>query len=151
MLALTENNATRGWAETEDNATCGRAETDSIATELEQAESPLWEECMNALLDILHRFKSEATDNELPNPTAIHAALSWITFLRKEFPCQPPTYVVAEPGGGIIVERRARITGKDSLCELTFYNDGRAERTDYINGRVVEMLPIQQNPHDCDT
>lgn len=148
MLALTDYTATCEA----DYSTHGSqyAETDSIATELEQAESPSWEDCTNALLDILHRFGSEVTDNELPNRTAIDAALRWITFFRKDFPHEPPTYVVAEPGGGIIVERRARIAGEDRLCELTFYNDGHAERTDYLNGRVVRMISIPRNPQDCD-
>ena len=119
---------------------------DSIATEEQQSEIPAWEECINALLKSY--AKALALDDACdphPNRTAIGAAIAWIAFLRKESPKSPPTYITQEPDGGIIVERRFQSSsGNDCLWQLTFYNDGRAERTDYVNGRIRQMI---SRPH----
>ena len=118
---------------------------DSIATEDQQTESPAWETCLNALLQVWSDSSSLAEPQ--PNRLAIAAAIDWIAFLRKRFPGAPPTCIIPEPGGGIIVERRVALpNGTECLCELTFYNDARAERTDYLNGRVSQMTSIPLNP-----
>lgn len=124
---------------------------DSIATESQQAESPAWAECIDALLKVFSECSAPDSGDPRPNHIATRAALAWIAYLRNQFPQEPPTYIVPEPDGGLIVERRVTLpTGEDLLCELTFYNDGRAERTDYVNGRIREMNPIPQLPLDRD-
>jgi len=55
---------------------------------------------------------------------------------------------MSEPAGGVIVERRVLSGGRQFLSELTFYNDGSAERTDYCNGKIWQMTPIPQKPDD---
>ena len=48
---------------------------------------------------------------------------------------------------GTFVEWQYRSSaGHDRLCELTFYNDGRAERTDYFDGRILQMIAIPERP-----
>ncbi|MFO7904157.1 MAG: hypothetical protein ACQESR_20755 [Planctomycetota bacterium] len=124
---------------------------DSIATESQQAESPAWAECIDALLRVFSECSALDSDDPRPNHVATRAALAWIAYLRNQFPQEPPTYIVPEPDGGLIVERRVTLpTREDCLCELTFYNDGHAERTDYVNGRIREINPIPQHPLDRD-
>ena len=118
-----------------------------ITTEAEPEENPVWDKIYNALLDLGVNAQSNAIqDGDHPNGMAISTALSWISFLRKQHPVDPPTCVIPEPSGGIIIERRARCrAGHDYLYELTFYNDGSAESTVYFDGRVVSMNPIPAN------
>lgn len=116
----------------------------SIATEEEPRESPEWEVCIDALLRLLAQ---SPLDEDAPNGDAIKAALSWIAYLRRRFPSDPPTCIIREPNGGVIVERRVRYpNSSDCLCELTFYNNGTAERTDYLNGKIRQMGPIPLRP-----
>lgn len=114
---------------------------DKIATEAQPLESPEWEICLDALLQIWS--DSSPIGDPKPSRSAIAAAIAWVAFLRKRFPSAPPTCIVPEPDGGIIVERRATLpNGHECMCELTFYNDESAERTDYVDGRVVQMSSI---------
>ena len=118
---------------------------DSIATESQQKESPVWEICIDALLKIWE--DSSAICDPQPNRQAIEAATRWVDVLRRRFPGAPPTCIIPEPEGGIIVERRQRLpNGQEVLCELTFYNDARAERTDYLDGHVLHMSSIPWRP-----
>lgn len=118
---------------------------DSIATESQQKESPEWEACVDALLRIWS--DSSALDEPRPSWSTLEAAIAWIAFLKKRFPDAPPTCIVPEPDGGVIVERRMRLeNGHECVCELTFYNDGRVERTDYYDGRILQMTPIPRQP-----
>lgn len=122
---------------------------DSIATESRQQESAEWEVCVDALLNALCRSWSDSSpvDAPQPNRTAIGAAIAWLAYLRRRFPTAPPTCIVPVPDGGVIVERREKLAnGHECVCELTFYNDGHAERTDYYDGRVLQMLPITHQP-----
>ena len=123
-------------------------ENGGITTEAEPGENPIWGKIDNALLDMGVNAQTDASqDDDRPNRLAISAALNWISFLRKQFPLAPPTCVIAEPSGGIIIERRERSRdGHDSLYELTFYNNGSAESTVYVDGRIVCMNPIPANP-----
>jgi hypothetical protein len=125
---------------------------DSIATEEQQPESPAWDDCIDALLKAWEEAPSLDDDGDSrPNRTAIEAAIAWVAFLRKQSPTAPPTYIAPEPDGGIIVERRFQSPpGHDCLWELTFYNDGRAERTDYFNGRIRQMNSIPRQPNGWD-
>jgi hypothetical protein len=119
---------------------------DGIATEA-QREDPAWMDCVDALLKVW--YESATPDDAQPNRGAIKAALSWVTFLRKRFPHDPPTCIIPEPAGGIIVERRITLAdGRDCLCEFTFYNNGEAERTDYVDGRIKQMNSIPLRPCD---
>jgi len=119
---------------------------DAIATESQQKESPKWEVCVDALLRIW--ADSSSLDAPQPNRPAIEAAIAWVAFLKKRFPNDPPTCIIPEPDGGVIVERRVKLAnGHECVCELTFYNDERAERTDYYDGRVLEMASIPRQPY----
>lgn len=120
-------------------------EPSGIATESQPVENPAWERCIDALLDVWSH--PDRGIDPVPSRSAIEAAIAWLVFLRKRFPSVPPTRITPEPGGGIIVERRQTYAdGRDAACELTFYNDGRAERTDYVNGRVRYMGSIPASP-----
>lgn len=144
MPTLTENIAS--WDE--DALSSGQqfAQQDYIATEATQTESPEWKDCIDALLRIMGDASSN-DDDVPPTHDSIVAALSWIVYLRKRFPTAPPTCIMSEPAGGVIVERRVQLSGgRQFLSELTFYNDGSAERTDYCNGRIWQMTPILQKP-----
>jgi hypothetical protein len=124
------------------------AQQDSIATEAQQEESPVWEECIDALLKIWADPSTlgDGCDPQ-PNRRVIEAAIAWIAVFRKRFPGDPPTRITPEPDGGIIVERRVQLSGgHDCLCELTFYNDGTAERTDYFDGRILRMNSVPTRP-----
>lgn len=121
---------------------------DVIATEVGLQESPEWRACIDALL----RTWTEASqglqsDVVFPSRSAIQSALTWIAFLRMRFPFAPPTCIVPEPDGGLIVERRVtRPDGREYVWELTFYNDGPAEATTYVDGRVIELGQIPRQP-----
>ena len=146
MLALTDNIAS--WDEDYLPSEQQFAGQDGIATEAQQPVSPAWQECIDALL----KTWTEASSHDdgcdpRPNRVAIKAAIAWVIFLRKHYPNFPPTCITREPDGGLIVERRSQSpNGDDRLCELTFYNDGRAEETDFFNGRVLQMNSIPQGP-----
>lgn len=119
---------------------------DSIATEVQQKESPEWKDCVDALLRIWS--DSSSLDAPKPNRSAIEAAIAWVAFLKKRYPSVPPSCIIPEPDGGIVVEWRVKSAdGHESLWELTFYNDERAERTDYYDGRVMQMTAIPRQPH----
>ena len=139
MTTLTENIAS--WEYDFLASESQFARQDSIATEAQQKESPAWEECIDALLKIWADPSTlgEGFDSQ-PKRSAIEAAVAWIAVLRKRFPGDPPTCITPEPDGGIIVERRVQLAdGHDCLCELTFYNNGTAERTDYFDGRILDL------------
>ena len=80
----------------------------------------------------------DEADADSPNPDAVKSALSWLAVLRKQAP--PPTCIVPEPAGGIIVEWRSGSRGL--ILELTFYNTGKAEWTEFVGGKVVNMKAI---------
>ena len=123
-------------------------ESGGITTEAGPEESPAWDKIYNALLDMGVNSQSGASqDGDRPNGTAISAALNWISLHRKLYPVAPPTCVIPEPSGGIIIERRKRCRdGRDCLHELTFYNNGSAESTIYVDGRIISMNPMPVNP-----
>ncbi len=120
---------------------------DSIATEAQPLASPVWQDCIDSLLKLwVGAAMPPPAWESPPNRRAIEAAIAWIAFLCKQYPNSPPTCITPEPAGGIIVERRVPTPNGDSLCELTFYNDGIAERTDYFNGRILQMNSIPPSP-----
>jgi hypothetical protein len=144
MQTLTDNIAS--WEESFLSQEQQFAGQGSIATESEPSESPAWEVCIDALLQLLTQSPTPGLEPP-PNGDAIKAALSWVAFLKRRFPGDPPTCIIREPSGGVIVERRAQLlNGSDCLCELTFYNDGSAERTDYFNGKIRQMVSIPPRP-----
>lgn len=143
MTILTENIAS--WDEDCLFPDVQFARQDNIATESQQQESLAWEVCVDALLKIW--TDSSSLGDPKPNRSAIEAAIAWVAFLRKRFPSAPPTCITPEPNGGIIVERReVWPNGQVWLSELTFYNDGNAERTDYVDGRVMQMSMLPLRP-----
>lgn len=139
MPTLTENIAS--WEESFLLPDVQFVSHDTISTESQQRVSPEWEACTDALLRIWE--DTSLLDSPPPNRSAIAAAIAWVAFLKRRFPSAPPTCIVPEPEGGIIVERRSTTpNGQEYLCELTFYNDERSERTDYVDGRVVQIASI---------
>lgn len=121
-------------------------EQDSIATESQQEERPEWELCIDALLQTWKDQASLAAPQ--PSRLSIEAAIAWVAFLRKRFPSEPPTCIIPEPDGGIIIERRVTSDdGHECVCELTFYNNESAERTDYYDGRILRMGPMPWHPN----
>jgi hypothetical protein len=140
-----ESGRISSWDEV-DNAFAN--EQEGIATESQQDESLVWNECFDALLRIWHADEQDRGGTFVPpNRIAIEAALTWLSHLRRQFPSLPPTMITAEPAGGIIVERRVKApNGDDMLSELTFYNDMRAESTFYRNGTIFSMSPLPDRP-----
>ena len=133
------------WEETGPVSDAPFVRLDSIDTEAQPSESPEWNKCLDALLQTL--YAPSAIGDPPPNRSAIEAAIAWLNFLRKQAPWEPPTCIVPEPAGGVIVERRATLPdGREWVWELTFYNTANAERTDYVDGRVLQIVPIPQRP-----
>lgn len=129
------------WGEVDNMSPWLLFERDSIATESHQEEFPAWQKSIDALLELWKEpsIAAEGGD-EPPSRLAIEATISWLIVLRTRFPIDPPTYVVAEPGGGIIVERRTISEGGYSrISELTFYNNGEVEFTVYLDGRITTV------------
>lgn len=103
-----------------------------------------WKKCIEAVQALP---SSSAQLESAPNAKAIQLALEWLKTLLEQFPLSPPTLIAAEPAGGIIVERRAKLVdGTDILTELTFYNRGDVEVTYYRNGRIESMQTITSKP-----
>jgi len=148
MIISTENIASN-WGQAGDEYQLRFSQQDGIATESQQEEHPAWEKSIDALLELWKHPASAGEGYDAPpSRDAIEAAIDWLATLRKHFPEQPPTYIVAEPSGGIIVERRGKFADKyDCICQFTFYNNHKAERTDYIEGRVQKISPIPFRPH----
>ncbi len=120
-----------------------RIETVSSAipsSENAPALSPDWARC----LDAVKAMSSPSLRLEAPpNSRSIQLAVDWLSQLRWIYPNSPPTLVIAEPAGGIIVEQRGRLSdGTDQVTELTFYNHGDVEVTVYRNGRIESMKTI---------
>ncbi len=122
-------------------------ELESIATEVQMRADPEWDACIDALIKVWQ--DSSSLSDPKPNRSAIESALKWTIHLKKRFPSDPPTCIIPEPNGGIIVERRfTSANGGEYLWELTFYNHGSNERTDYVDGRVLRMISIPRDPLD---
>jgi hypothetical protein len=134
-----------GWRNADGDVGRGLLPQDGIATETGVRESPEWARCIDELLRI--RSDTSMLGDTAPSQVAIDAGLVWIAELRGRFPMEPPTCIIAEPGGGLIIDRRVVLPdGRESICELTFYNDGRAELTSYVAGRVEALFEIPRNP-----
>lgn len=118
---------------------------ESIATEPAREVNPAWESCINALVDAWYLVDDGIVVP--PNRAAISAACQWLIYLRSLYPSSPPSLIVREPNGGIIIQQRNRsIDGHEHLFELTLYNDGKAEVTQYIDGRIVTMRFVPTIP-----
>jgi hypothetical protein len=115
-----------------------------IATEYEDHESPLWKECIDALLRLYSSsFAEKDIDVVSPSPLVVRAVLEFLSAIRKQFPYTPPSLINPEPAGGIIVEWiTTNQDGTESSDDLTFYNDGSLEYTRYEGGRVMELTSL---------
>jgi hypothetical protein len=143
MFTLTDSIS--GWTNQFGNSQGAFLPQVGIATETAHRESPEWLKCIDELLKIWS--DPSALGDTPPNQKAIDAGLSWIAYLRKRCPTAPPTCIIPEPGGGLIIDRRDTLAdGRESIYELTFYNDGRAEMTVYVDGRVEILSDIAPNP-----
>ena len=122
--------------------------TTSIATVSPDAGvRSLWGSSIDELLALLKRTPPHhAPDHDAPNQASIKAAITWLDRLRDRFPDAPPTMILPEPAGGLIIECRIRLdAGTECIFELTLYNDRRAEWTVYVDGKVMEMTPVPFN------
>ena len=112
-----------------------------------EKEHPEWVKCIDAMLAklsfVLRHFDSL---DDSPNAVSITNALKWLQFLRVKFPYIPPTCIVPEPGGGIIIQRRAVTFGRESIFEFTLYNNGTGEYCRYEEGKVVDLKDIPSIP-----
>ena len=142
-----DNSRIASWDEVDDAFVDGE---ESIATESQQDQSRVWNECIDALLRIWCDDEQPDDGTSVrPSRAAIEAALTWLSLLQRQFPTLPPTMIMAEPAGGIIIERRVQLAnGDDMLSEFTFYNDMRAEGTFYRNGKIFSMAPIPLSPRN---
>lgn len=118
-----------------------QVEKSDISTETQQTPSQKWSECLNVLLAAWK--SSNIHDDESPNRKSLEHAMTWIHLLSKKYPSSPPTCIIPEPSGGIIVEQVTEKNGNQYIVELTFYNSGSAEITYYVNGKVKKLEPIQ--------
>jgi hypothetical protein len=121
----------------------GRYQT--IATEPQQDAEAGWNRCIDALSSELANPVSDGLI-ACPSPSAIFLAIEWIHYLRSENPLLPPTLIVREPSGGIIIERRWESGTSEIISEITIYNDLTAEHTIYEMGRISQMEPINSRP-----
>lgn len=128
-----------------DDAAGGGIDTTSSGVDVD----PKWGQCIDALLGVRERAMLAGQSSEdSPSPAVVEAALQWLVFLRDRFPAAPPTLVGPEPAGGLIIERRVVAVGggQEILEELTLENNGRAEMTVYVDGKVKEMMEVSFNP-----
>jgi hypothetical protein len=108
--------------------------------ESRQGESAQWPECIDSLSAMLASRNGTDVDSTAPSREAITTAMRYLQALRRQYPQGPPTLIVPEPAGGIIVERRiTSAEGDDVIVELMFSNDSAIESTLYRNGKVVHM------------
>src|SRR5690606_37367977 len=106
----------------------------------EPVESAEWPKCVDSLSAMLSSQTEADEDAAAPDRDAIVTAMRYLQALRRQYPNAPPTLIVPEPAGGIIVERRiTSAEGDDVIVELTFYNDSTIESTVYRNGKVISM------------
>lgn len=101
-----------------------------------------WDLVEKALLNGA-REAAPAGDEGVPNHTAYRNALEWLSKLRKCDPSAPPTTVMPEPAGGILLERRwTDMYGNRFVVEITCYNDGKSEYVVMRNEKILEMIEI---------
>lgn len=113
--------------------------------EPERTENPVWAACIRSLELAKATSASVPHSADAPSLWVFITALTWLAAIRDIRPNDPPTSVVREPTGGLIVEWRASDANGDELIEeLTFYNDGTIEVTLYRNCKVVEMQTIDR-------
>lgn len=114
----------------------------SIATTTASQRPPQWDNCLNALLGVRRdAARQQNRDTDAPSLEVLEAAMQWLVWLREFYPQLPPTSVIPEPAGGLIIERRA----PEIIYELTLYNDLRAEMTYYENNKVIDMIEVPFN------
>ncbi len=97
----------------------------------------VWDKC----IDIVSNLKQE--DEEDPTKLTIKTTLFWLSWLRDKFPNHPPTCIIRHPYGGLLVERRYELNGRQCIFEVCFLNDDSIEVTDWIDGKIVNMKRIE--------
>lgn len=121
--------------------------TESISTEDKVEEHPEWKKCIDAMLAKLSIVNCNLnSSDDGPNTLSITNALKWLQVLRSKYPQIPPTCIVPEPGGGIIIQRISVTFRREWIAEFTLYNNGTAEYCRYESGKVVELKDIPAVP-----
>lgn len=118
-----------------------QAEDDS-STMGKKPESQKWEQCIDALLGTL---SSEFDADEAPpSRSTILSTLIFLQKSRRVAPFEPPTCIITDPRGGLIVERLTEpAVGHSQLFQYTFLNDGTADLTIYNDGIVEDIYQIE--------
>lgn len=114
-----------------------------IATEANRCAEAGWQNAIDSLLTLWKETGSDQKDESAPTQVSIERAITYLFRLRGLAPDSPPTLVVREPAGGIIIERCDEDPSYGQVIdEYTFYNDGKVEYTFYLNGKIVELVEL---------
>lgn len=123
------------------------APQEGVSTEFNLQRHPAWDQSLHALMDELEAASLSA-DNDNPSRNAIISAGNILAGLREKTPFFPPTLIIKEPCGGIIIEWQiTNPVGDKYLQELTVYNDCRVEIIVFKNGKVIDMqsgMPLER-------
>jgi len=123
------------------------APADKSATEGEPKDHPMWDKCLNGLLDTWQSAPVVADlNNSVPTRDTVCAATAWLRFLKAKDPQAAPTLITHEPSGGLIIERRSFVDSRELIWELTLTNDRTATWTWFVDGMVVSLMDIDFNP-----
>lgn len=89
-----------------------------------------WDRCLDALTK-LHGCEWCST-------SVIECAIRWIEILRKRYPDKPPTLIIDNCDGGLILER----TYCDLIESIEILSDKTVEYTRFVDGEVVLMFSL---------
>jgi len=138
----------RAITSTHDSSSFTATSTNTIASESGQEISPAWDASIEALWKCRDNCgQLNESDYPRPSKSAIQAAIAWLVFLKRQNTQLIPSFVAPSPEGGIIVDRcYTSPGGHDHVSEMIFLNDGSAEKTEYIDGKIKSMQPIPMLP-----
>lgn len=96
--------------------------------------SPKWNEIYDGLILLWKNTPNRAqSDHEEPTRAAIQSALQIVLELKSRYPMLPPTGMMPDGSGGIILERR----DGNILRSFTFYSDGLSVLDIFNDGRML--------------
>lgn len=142
MIETYRGNIASSFEPNGDSSTSPTTEISSVCDPYVSCWENEWDQVEKALLDGARKAVPQCEDGA-PNRTAYFNALRWLSKLRNRHPSAPPTTVIPEPAGGIILERRwTDMHGNRFVFEITSYNDGKSEYVLMRNEKILEMLEI---------
>ena len=98
-----------------------------------------WDNAIESLAEVGYK-------NGYPDKETVRMAVDWLQFLRKYFP--PPVLIIpeTEDSNGLLIEWEIDTHDmnetKPSTIELIFNKDKPIELTQFIDGKVVNLLQI---------